>query len=166
MYSIINMDIKPVLITESLKIIIAVILVFIAVRLAFPVLPSNGTLDIQLHDTYFVLDIVSLCIILFIFSYYFVQLIHLSFVKKISSLSFSIFCLLIFCIGYLIWLTYPFAQNLKNGFTIYPPLSGVKETNINGLILFPFPTILFPLILSLSFLWICIKFVKEKKKNI
>lgn len=160
-----QLKIRATWVIELIKIVLAICLTFLLIHFAFEIYLSNQTLDIHFHDTYFLVDPVHLYLIIGSPIYYFIQLIHLSLASKVKTISFVFFAISGLILGGILWLLYPLFELAKNGFTSYPPLSNLNSEQ-NGLIAFSFPIGISIGILAASFLWICIKFVWQKKKRV
>lgn len=94
----------------------------------------NSTLDIHLHDTYFIIAPVYIVLPLFLlvtFIIYFVKEFRNSFRRKLSN-----WILIIAGLALVIGLTFlikTFSQVFKGGWTIYPPLSALGPDKVSEL---------------------------------
>lgn len=121
------MKLKPI-ITE----VIILVVIYIVARLSIPFLTAswggNASLDINLHDTYFVIDRSALAIPAFLMLTTFIYLIKEGFYRYKRKLQNLI--LIIFNFLFLI-VVYPFSALMnmmpKPGWTIYPPLSALPN---------------------------------------
>lgn len=99
---------------------------------------TNSTLDIHLHDTYFVIDQLHLNIVIIIFSHFLINTIYSFNTKNFSHSSNSIYLIEIGLVYYVFEFACGLWGTIKNGWTSYPPLSALMEENAPSVTQQPF----------------------------
>lgn len=151
---------SPVLVTEVLKLIAAIFIAVILKQYIFKGYEHGDSLDIHFHDTYLVMDKSSLYLLLIIPVYYCVQLLHLSFVRRIQLPAFILFLLCVILLSFMFYQFHQlFSLFMHGGIWWGSHTSDVSaDLNLKG--------IFWPIsFLVLSSLWICIKFGIQKRRS-
>lgn len=100
----------------------------------FSVNSNEKTLDINVHDTYFVINklaYLSVITIIIIYFYLFFRIIYLKF-NKIALNFIYIFLSIIFIYFYLDFLTNISIEEINNGWEVNPPASSIKQKVYNS----------------------------------
>lgn len=157
------MNRRLILVTEVLKFAAAIFITLILKQYIFKGYEHGDSLDIHFHDTYVVMDNSSLYLLLIIPVYYLVQLLHLSFARRIQLPAFILFliCAVLFSLlFYQFHQLFLFLIHLYQHGGIWWGNYGLDEN------VFDFKYIyLSVLFLALSSLWICIKFGIQKRRS-
>lgn len=153
---------SPVLVTEVLKLTTAILITLILKYYIFKGYKHGDSLEIHFHDAYLVMDNSSLYFLLFIPVYYWVQLLHLIFARRIQLPAFILFLIcavLLFLLFYRFYLLFLFFIHLYQYGGIWWGSYGL-DVNV-----FDFKYISWSvLFLVLSSIWICIRFGLQKRK--
>lgn len=112
---------------------------------------STDTLDIHLHDTYFVIDIAHFWLAVFLVLHFSLNTIYSLNTKFFSSVANTIYLLEIIALYFLVEITASLFCTTQQGWTSYPPLSAlqVNDTFSSGQPLFSFSLITIPFLIYL-----------------